>query len=219
MTGQPKYFTPKKLTESEPFISYTIISGNYFKVANRLRSFTRTGHDGLQDHYFVFPAVTMFVAAFEAFLQEHLAYALRNEKEQSDSALLANLKSQTPPYNEFKAWVKEIYKIFDQKEVGIDTNADVYHNLLALKELRNTVVHYNPAFIEHISWPARLEQALHLTKLEVINSGWVAQFSRPEVADWAYKSTKDAVEHFAQLSGAENPFTVTLERNGLPPWE
>jgi hypothetical protein len=134
-------------------------------------------------------------------------------------ALLDTLKAQRQPYQEFKEWVKEIYRQYDRAKVGIDPNSAEYQNLLALKELRNSVVHYNPSFIEYISWPARLEQALHRTKVEVLNAGWVANFSRVEVADWAHDSTKAAVQLFCRLSGAEDPFTATLAQNGVPPWE
>lgn len=194
-------------------------------VANHLRSLSNLGHGNLPDHYFVFPTVTMFVAAFEAFLQEQLE--LLRESEIASKGLdkeflieeFDDLKAQKPPFKEFKEWVKEVYKRFDRVGVGIDSNSDEYQNLLALKELRNSVIHYNPSFIENIYWPSRLEQALHCTKVQVLNAGWVTNFSRVEVADWAHDTVKRAVQLFCSKSGTEDPFTISLESDGMPPWE
>lgn len=225
MRRKATFFMPRKLLRPDVLPALSIISGNYFKVANHLRAGSRVGQGELPGHYFVFASVIMFVAAFEAFCQEHLALSRRGAAESKDPGSLAtvelidSLKSQVPPYNDFKEWVKEIYKRYDRNDVGIDPLSDEYQNLLALKELRNSIIHYNPSFIEYANWPARLEQALHRSKLDVLNAGWVTNFSRPEIADWAHDSTKAVVKLFARLSGAEDPFEVTLERNGVPPWE
>jgi hypothetical protein len=206
-------------------IGFTIISGNYFKVANHLLELAHTGRGDLPSHYFVFPAAAMFVAAFEAYLQEHLALLRRrvadSEEPDRDATLqhLDTLKAQGRQFGEFKDWVKEIYKIFDTAGKGLDTTSDEYHNLLALKELRNSIIHYNPSFVEHIDWPMRLEQALHKAKVEIMNAGWVTNFSQVAVGVWAHDSVKAAVQLFSRLSNAEDPFAVSLERDGIPPWE
>ena len=154
------------------------------------------------------------MAAFEAFLQENLTFAraqLEDSGNPTTTTILRTideLKAQRPPYRDFKDWVRETFRLFDRRSLGIDTDSPEFQNLLALKELRNTTIHYNPAFIEHIYWPARLERALQRTKLEVLNAGWVTNFSRPEVADWARETVKAAIELFCDASGAENPFTA-----------
>lgn len=224
--GSPSsFFTPRSFSGDRAISGYSIISGNYFKVANDLRAMTRTGHEGRPGHYYVFPSVAMYVASFEAFIQEHLAFSRRSltDSRKPEAALeidlLDALKDQSGRYREFKAWVKEVYRLYDRAGVGIDVNGVEYQNLLAVKELRNTVVHYNPHFIEVASWPARLEQALAQTKVKVLNAGWVTNFSRAEISDWAHDSVKASVQLFSHLSGAEDPFTVVLETNGMPPWE
>jgi len=166
-------------------------------------------------HFYVVPAVVMYTAAFEAFLQEHLAFS-RHRLERLDAPSKAvdleridALKMQEKPFGDFKDWVKEIYRLYDPKGIGLDPNCEQYQNLIALKELRNSVIHYNAAFIEHAVWPARLEQALHRSKIQVMNAGWVTNFLRVEVADWAHATVRAAVELFSQITGAENPFTIT----------
>lgn len=114
--------------------------------------------------------------------------------------------------------MKAVFLYFDRTGQGIDATSPLYRNLLALKELRNAVVHYNPAFIEHVDWPSSLQQALQCSKIDVHNGGWVATFSQVEVADWAHRTVKDAVQLFAMISGYRDPFLVPLEFPGIEPW-
>jgi hypothetical protein len=224
MANSLQLFTPRPLADREALASLSILSDSYFKVANEFRAMAVTEHSRWPGHFYVFPAITMYTAAFEAFLQEHLALSRFGIEGSDDVQKLSRiesintLKAQQRPYREFKEWVKEVYRLYDTKGVGLDPECDEYHNLLALKELRNSIIHYNPEFIEYAMWPARLEQALHRSKLDVMNAGWVTNFRRVEVADWAHDTIRAAVELFCRMSGAENPFTTT-SANGMLNWE
>jgi hypothetical protein len=184
----PPTFTPKPLRGVDAHRHFTSLAGPYFLVANELRENSRRGAT-LSGSYYIFPAVAFYMAAFEAFLQENLTFArwhLEDSGDPTTTAILGTideLKAQRGPYQDFKCWVKEIFRRFDRRGLGIKTNSQEFQNLLALKELRNAIIHYNPVLIEHIHWPARLEQALRRTKLEVVNGGWVANFQSPVVAD------------------------------------
>lgn len=79
-----KTFRPAKFETTTPVIALDIVSGNYFKVGNHLRSLAREGHPEMAWHWFVFPAVTMYVAAFEAFLQERLSVEFRDFSDSDD---------------------------------------------------------------------------------------------------------------------------------------
>jgi len=217
-------FRPRPLRNREARASLSNLSGNYFKAANEFRAMAVTEGSRWPGHFYVFPAVTMYVASFEAFLQEHLAL-YRFHLERSDDARKAThierinaLKAQQKPYRSFKEWVKGVYRLFDSKDVGLDTTCDEYQNLLALKELRNSIVHYNPAFIEYALWPANLERALQCSKIEVRNADWVSSFMRVEIADWAHETIRAAIELFCGISGVENPFTTT-QADGMLNWE
>lgn len=207
-------FMPRPLSGRDPLKSFTSIAPSYFRVANELRE---KSHGGAKwpGQYYVFPAVVMYMTAFEAFLQELLTLGRAKLEDSPDSAttsilsIIDELKAQRGSYRDFKNWIKEIFRIFDRMGVGIDPNSAAFQNLLALKELRNSAIHYNPVFIEHIHWPDRLQRALQRTKLDVLNAGWVMNFSRPEVADWARETVKAAIELFCRVSGWENPFTTT----------
>jgi hypothetical protein len=165
----------------------------------------------LPRHFYVFPAVAIYIAAFEAFLQENLTFARARLEDSGDptiTPILGNIDELKAQRGPFKDWVGEIFRLFDRRGLGIDMASPEFQNLFALKELRNATIHYNPAFIEHIYWPARLEQALQRTKLEVLNAGWATNFSRPQIADWARETVKAAIELFCDASGGENPFTA-----------
>lgn len=224
MANASRTFTPRPLADREPIKSLVILSGNYFKTAAEFRSMAADEKSRWPGHFYVFPAVVMYTAAFEAFLQEHLAFSrfrlepLDSPTKAADLERIDALKMQQKPYSDFKDWIKEIFRLYDPKGAGLDPNCEEYKNLIALKALRNSVIHYNPTFIEYAVWPARLEQALLHSKVEVMNAGWVTNFLRAEVADWAHATIRAAVVLFSQITGAENPFTST-DAGGMLNWE
>lgn len=206
-------FTPKRfkaLQASDAPASFAILSGNYFRVANTLRTIASDNTGTVPAAGYIFAAVIMYMAAFDAFLQEHLTLSLfaaeETKAEDSTVRLLEQLKMQERPYGDFGNWVREIYRIYNRSGHAFDTNSAEFHNLYALRELRNSVAHYNPAFVSHMLWPARLEQAVHRSKLEVVNSDWTTNFGRIEIATWAHDTIKSAVLAFCEISGAANPF-------------
>ena len=222
MGNSLKTFRAPHLAKLQTLDSFTVLSGSYFRVANELRAMaSETERSRWPSHFYVFPAITMYIAAFEAFLKEHLALSLHKANhaqiQKSNDIERINKLIDNSHVN-FKDWVKDLFCLYDSMNVGINTTCDEYHNLIALKELRNSIVHYTPSFIDAAIWPARLEQALHKNKLEVMNSGWVTYFSRVEVANWAHDSVRGAIELFCSISGAENPFTTT-EADGILNWE
>lgn len=198
--NEDKTFSPKALKENGGLERFTVLSGNYFKIAQELRRKSRTNEIGMQGYHYVFPSVILYVSALEAFFSEYLALALFSNRNNGE---LIKLKSQQPPYNEFKSWLKKIFSIFN---TDLDTGGELFQNVIALKELRNSAAHYNPYFINHTHWPKRLEQVLNKSKVEVINSGWVSNLSNTIIADWAYETIKEAINEFCKISGWENPF-------------
>lgn len=199
-----KLFTPKTLKDQEGMESFSALSGNYFKVAQELREKSKNNDAGMPGHYYVFPSVIMYVSSLEAFFSEYLALVLFSNK---DDERVINLKAQNAPYNDFKSWLNEIFKIFNKSGMEIDYGGELFQNVYALKELRNSAAHYNPYFINHIDWPKRLQQVLNKSKIEVINSGWVCNLTTPVVSDWAYETIKGVIVTFSEVSGWENPFT------------
>jgi len=202
---QNKLFSPVALKDSKGMENFTVLSGNYFKVAEELRGKSKISKEWKPTLNYVFPSVIMFVSSLEAFFSEYLALVLYSNKDHEE---LKRLKAQNPPYNDFGKWLKAIFENFNRQGSEIDYGGELFQNVIALKELRNSVAHYNPYFIEYTDWPKRLEQVLNKTKIEVINSGWVGNLNRPVVADWAYETIRNVIEEFCNVSGWENPFTA-----------
>jgi hypothetical protein len=198
-----KTFTPRALKDREGIQSYSSLSGNYFKVAQELRERSRINKEGMPGHYYVFPSVIMYVASLEAFMSEFLAFVRFSNE---NSLKLLALKKQSDQYADFKTWIREVFITFNRTGVEIDYGGEFFQNVIALKELRNSVAHYNPDFVSHAEWPKRLQQVFSKSKIDVLNSGWTTNFSRPEVADWAYDITKGTISEFCNTSGCQNPF-------------
>lgn len=202
-------FTPRGLKDVDGLPSLSIQSGRYFQVANEFREMARSETSTWPGNMYVVPAIAMYTAAFEAFLQERLALSLHLEtvRTAGRESIIADIKS-LKAQQDFKVWVKGIYRLYDPAGSGFDPNSEEYQNLIALKELRNSLVHYNASFIEYTQWPNRVQQALQLSNITVMNAHWVSNFLRVEVADWAYDTIRAAVELFCCISSAENPFTT-----------
>ncbi|OOY49070.1 hypothetical protein BOV94_12530 [Solemya velum gill symbiont] len=159
-------------------------------------------------HTYVFPAVTFYVAALEAYFQELMALSLKmavNLPPEKENRLL-ELKNGRM---KFSVWLKKVFTFYHTD--GFGKNSTEYQNALAVKRLRDSVIHYNPEFINYIEWPQALQNAVSGSKLEIMNSGWTTNFSQPAVADWAHDAIKAIVILFCNKTGAENPFEMTPE--------
>jgi len=212
-----KIFTPKELNDiPQKLINMRELSSGYFKVACELRDKAHSKEKNIRHHQYVFPAVIMYVSSIEAYLNENLwlSSALIDNNEMKEK--INNIKEGFGEYRTFRSRVKAIFEIYNKE--GIDTNGETYQNFIALVELRNSAAHYNPIFVEHVEWPHRLEKALQQSKIEVMNTGWVSNFSNPAVAIWAYETTKSMVQLFCSVSGAINPFNCSEEHESYK-WE
>lgn len=217
-------FIPRALAKCDPIVTFTILSSNYYRVAWELHSSISSPRGDVPPNYYAFPAIMIYTSCMEAFFQEHLAFS-RYKIESEDSNDKAQrieeidlLRESRSPYNDFKTWLREVFRIYDRNGVGIDTNSDEYQSAIALRELRNAVAHYSPALIEHTKWPKRIEPSLQRAKPQIINSDWVANFSSLEIADWAHETIQNLIVLFCQKSGAQCPFTSTNE-GGRVRWQ
>ncbi len=200
-------FIPRRLEDVDTLPGITVLSRTYFRVANELCENLNKGDGKHPGHFYVFPAVMLYSASIEAYFQERLSIARYLTHLPEADAKLDALRDRTSLYRDFKPWLQEVYRFFDRGGEGFDLNSEEYRNVIALQELRNTILHYNPAFIEHVHWPVNLQEAVRRSKIEILNAGWVTNLSSPPVAKWAHDSVRTALELFAGLSGVEDVFS------------
>lgn len=226
-TSQQETFTPKKLRKElrkelredpQKLQNMTELSSGYFKVACELRDKAHAKEDSVAYHRYVFPAVIMYVSSLEAYFNENLTLSSFAMGDDALKRKISSIKDGDGVYKTFRNRLKEIFKLYDKSNNGIDTNGVDYQNIIALVSLRNSVTHYNPMFIEHVEWPHKLEQVLQRSRIDVINSGWVTNFSSPPIAMWAYETTKSIVQLFCSLSGGIDPFNCDKEYESFR-WE
>ena len=208
--GNMKTFVPPQLKDvAQKLSGATLLSRQYFVVANELRA---KAHEEAEkrgsefDALYVIPATILFCTSVESYFNEQLA-ALAMEL--NDKKILEDIEALKHSTNEFRKATKRytaIYRIFDPKEIGIDTKGPVYTDLLALTALRNSLIHYSPQFIDHVAWPQSLEQVLQRTKIQIINSDWVSNLCKISVTDWSHSVSKNAIQEFCRISGRTDPF-------------
>lgn len=204
-------FTPRELKGRDGLVAISVLSRNYFTVAQDLRERSKYDQAERPGHYYVFPAVIMYAAALEAFFSELLALELYFS---GGDKTLELLKNTNADFSDFKTWLREIFERYNRAQLDIDFGGELFQNVIALKELRNSAAHYNPRFISHIEWPKRLHQVLNKSRIDVLNSGWETNLSTPIIADWAYGVTKDTIETFCRASGNQNPFKMATHGVG-----
>lgn len=202
MTKNKKTFTPNQLQNITPLQGFMLLSANYFKVANELRIRSHATSDGKYHvSLYTLPSVIMYITAFESYLSENLAGLVHHSDTLLEQETISSLLYQNAPFNNFKNWVKETFRILDSSQNGIDTNSSVYQNLIALHNLRNMIVHYTPQNIDHNKWPIKLQDIIRRIEINPFNSGWESNLSTTFVADWAYGTTRDAITYFYQITG------------------
>ncbi len=188
------------------------LSGQYFRVANELRAMAHAtaGSSGISPRY-VFPAVILYCTCVESYFNEQLTLSSIRIGDRDLLAKIDHLKYRAKPRDRYR----EIFRRYDPDDKGLDTNGDLYRNLLALIELRNAVTHYTPSFMGHVKWPARLQAALRGSKLSVLNASWTTNFSSIAVVDWSYVTTKDVIQRFNSMVGRSgtsfDPFSAPEE--------
>lgn len=214
-----KTFTPKGLRKvPQKLRNMSVLSSGYFKVACELRDKACSPEGAASGHRHVFPAVIMYASSLEAFFNEQLSLSGAFIEDDELKEKINDIKAGLGTYKTFSARLKEIFKLYDKKSKGIDTNGLHYQNFVALVELRNSAAHYNPLFIDHVEWPTKLEKVLQRSKIDVMNSGWVSNLSNPEVAKWAYETTKSIIILFCESSGCINPFNCSDKHESFR-WE
>ena len=199
-------FIPKDFKSQPKTPGFYGISHGLYRSAIEL---IKTAEKDQRTHsHHILASITLFTATIESYFNEILTLNLLAKKYHSKNYLealrLGNYSDNKMSFNEK---IKAIFIAYDKKQKGIDTNGYIYQDLIALINLRNNIVHYNPDWENIYHYPKDLEHILNRTKIKLENAGWTTNFSNIQIGHWAKMTVKNILVEFSNITGAHNPFT------------
>jgi len=197
------FFMPKEFKGYPVQKGFSGISHNIYRSANSLLSLAQ--QEGRTISFHVLSAVVLFTATLESYFNETLTVNLLVEK-YDDRTLLESLRRGSNL--RFHEKIRRVFLIYDPKHEGIDTNGHKYLEIVALGNLRNRIVHYNPDWENMYKYPKELQHILKRTKIDLLRTGWITNFSNIIVGQWAKNTVKSTLTEFSLITGAHNPFTI-----------
>jgi len=144
--------------------------------------------------FYTFPTIIFYCSTFEAILNEGLTKILLNDKSKEDE--INKIKDGDDIYRNLAKKIKACAKILDRKNQG-DIKENIIQEYIALSELRNAIIHYNPEFGSIFHYPPRLKAALSRSKAKPISGGdWVVTFETKATLNWAKETIKNIIDCF-----------------------
>lgn len=206
-------FIPKNLRKHPVQPGFSGISHNIYKSAYELLKIAQQGQRPYSFH--ILSSVVLFTATLESYFNETLTLNLLAKKYHSREVLEALRQGNNMSFHEK---IKQVFIIYDKEQKGIDTDGCIYHDLVALGNLRNRIVHYNPDWENIYQYPKDLEHIIIRTQINLENAGWITNFSNIKIGHWAKMTVKNTLIEFSKITGAYNPFTDD-ERFKSTRWE
>jgi len=196
------FFIPKEFKGYPVQQGFSGISHNIYRSANSLLDLAQ--QEGRTISFHVLSAVVLFTTTLESYFNETLTVNLLAEK-YNDRTLVESLRRGSNL--RFHEKIRRVFLIYDRNQAGIDTNGDTYRDIVALGNLRNRIVHYNPDWENMYKYPKELQHILKRTKIDLLRSGLITNFSNIIVGQWAKSTVKSTLTEFSLITGAHNPFT------------
>ncbi len=189
-----KIFIPKELENENPFFSFGTMSTTYWDFANEMNSKATNQLSSQFTSFYVLPTIVFYCSTFEALLNEGLTkkllYDNRNEEE------INKIKNSQDDYRDTTKKIKACAKYLDRKKLG-SIKENIIQEYIALSELRNAIIHYNPEFGSIFHYPPRLKVTLSRAKVKPIKGGdWVVTFETKVILNWAKNTIKNIIDCF-----------------------
>lgn len=189
-----KSFIPKELKNKKAFFSFGTMSTAYWDFAVKMESMALEEFTSQPTSFFVFPATIFYCASFEALLNEGLTKILLYDK--SNENEINKIKAGQEDYKNLVKKIKICAAYLDRKKQGI-IQENIILEYVALSEVRNAIVHYNPVFGSIFHYPPRLEAAFNRSKSKaIIGADWAVTFETKIVLSWARKTAKNIIDCF-----------------------
>lgn len=189
-----KFFIPKDLEKKQSLFSFGTMSTTYWDFANEMGLKANDQFISQASSFYVFPAIVFYCASFEALLNEGLTKILLYDKNKASE--LEPIKFSKGDFRDISKKVKVCAQYLDRRGQGkVDEN--IMQEYIALSELRNAIIHYNPEFGSVFIYPQRLEASFNRSKVKASLGGdWVETFKTKIVLDWSKETVKNIINCF-----------------------
>lgn len=195
-------FIPRELRKQPSQEGFIGISHSFYRSAYALLKIAQQRKSPFSIH--TLSSIVLFTATLESYFNETLTLNLLAKKYLSREILVSLRKGNGLSFHEK---IRRVFEIYDKDKKGIETDGILYRDLVALGNLRNKIIHYNPDWDNIYRYPKNLEHILNRTHLNLENAGWITNFSNIKVGEWAKATVKNTLTEFSKISGAHNPFT------------
>jgi hypothetical protein len=189
-----KIFVPNELKNDDSFFSFGTASKMYWDFALKMESEAIKELKSRYNSFYVFPTVVFYCATFEALLNEGLTKLLLYNKNYVDE--IDEIKNCRNEYRDLARKIRVCAKYLDRKKIGV-IDENILQEYIALSEVRNAVLHYNPEFGGLINYPMKLQAAFNRSKVKAIKGAdWVETFKTQPALDWAKEAVKNIINCF-----------------------
>jgi len=189
-----KVFIPKELEKEKSLFSFGTMSMAYWNFATEMEVKAINQFNSQFSSFYVFPTIIFYCASFEAFLNEGLTTILLVDKSKEEE--VNKIKNAQGDFRDVSKKVKVCGIYLDRKNEG-SINENILQEYIALSELRNAIIHYNPEFGSIFHYPPRLEATFGRSKVKATKGGdWIETFKTKVVLDWAKETIKNIIDCF-----------------------
>ena len=189
-----KTFIPDELKNEDSFFSFGTASKAYWDFATKMKIEAIKEFKSQYCSFYVFPAIVFYCASFEALLNEDLTKLLLYNK--NITYEVETIKNCRDEYRDLAKKIKVCAKFLDRKGIGsLDEN--ILQEYIALTELRNAILHYNPEFGGLSIYPMRLQEAYKRAKVKALKGAdWYESFKTSVALKWVKETTENIISAF-----------------------
>lgn len=196
---RPRNFTP--IIEGEELLKgFTALAPVYWRAAEKLRAEAVAEiapKASFDSHVQIVPAIILYHAALDCYINEQLALSLYGLIEKANSARANECREcQDMTLNRRK--ITAFAKLYGLAE-KFDQNS--IESALKMAQLRDKVYHHSPEFRPMNQIPIELDVVLKAAGVTPINTSWVSLASSLRVGKWCADAVIGFVDAFGAATG------------------
>ena len=140
------------------------------------------------------PAIILYCSSVEALVNERFSLKEKSAPENCKS-LITIIRDGLDDNRSLSYKIKNAHQILSEGCTAKLGDATL-QNFVALIDVRNAFIHYNPDFGDVFEWPKRLENALKRSRVKQIVGNWDYTFRTMPFVTWAYNTTSEMIKCF-----------------------